>query len=402
MKILLLTYRPPYPPISGEKLRAFQLIQILKKHHEIFLLTFISNREQLNQAQQLKNMGIKVETVLLNRFVSNIKTFFALFRSTTPLQVAFYSSEHMKNRLRDCIIQNQIDILYVQLARMGQYFTHDAPCIKVLDFMDSFSQYYYTRYKIDKNIIAKWLDYFESKRYRIWEQKLNSLYDFSTIISSYDAIQISAESPPIVIQNHVDDFLNYNGPKKYLGEFSIVFFGEIGSYYSESAISFFTKEIFPFILKEFPEAKFYVVGSNPTKKVLKLECNNIKITGFVDDIREYIAGSRVSICPLMMGSGLKNKIIQSMALKVPVVATSISNRGINGENGKHLIIADNPKDFAFAVNRLFKDMDFHNWIKDNAYIFIEKHFSSYAVSKKLDRLLNECSRLRSDRLSNPI
>ena len=120
-------------------------------------------------------------------------------------------------------------------------------------------------------------------------------------------------------------------------------------YANSDAVIYFTKEILPLITKKDPEVKFYIVGQQPSLMVKQLASENVIVTGYVKDIRAEYLKSAVNVAPMRFGAGTLNKVLESIALGVPVVATSISMLGLPKELSKFVFIADTPNDFANTV-----------------------------------------------------
>ena len=120
-------------------------------------------------------------------------------------------------------------------------------------------------------------------------------------------------------------------------------------------VVWFSDHIFPSIRKKFPDARFYIVGSNPDQKVLALrERPGIEVTGFVEDIRPYYKGADVCVIPLRLARGVQNKILEAMAMGKPVVATEKSAKGTSAVPGRHLLAESDPGRFAKAVSKIIE------------------------------------------------
>lgn len=386
------TYRVPYPPVSGERLRTFQIISLLlAAGHEVFLVTFVSCRSEMASVCTLRNLGVRVTCVPFSPLLARLRAGFrALFNLRIPLQVLVYESDRMRSMIAEIISNNRIDVFYVFLARMGQYYSDSLKCLQILDFMDAFSMYYSTRASMSgRDLVSRFFDRYESRNLRKWESILVDRFPLTTAITSRDGFYLARTRIPLVVSTHVDEFLSYSSNSCPISASqSIVFFGEMSTLYSESAVSFAVEEVMPLVWRRFPEATLFVVGSKPTQKISSFANIRVVVTGFVDDIRPYVFNSDVAIVPLFMGSGLKNKIIQSMALRVPVVSTTIGNLGIDARHEEHLLIADNPQDFAYSIVRLLEDSSLCSDIANRAYKYVSNRYSSSVVSKQLDKLIS--------------
>jgi glycosyltransferase involved in cell wall biosynthesis len=392
MKILLLTYRVPYPPTSGERLRTFQILSLLQNAgHEVFLITFVSSPSDLDSIKALQRLGIAVTYVPLSLFRARLRgLLLACIYQHVPLQVLIYTSKRMKNAIREVVSSQGIDVVYAILARMGQYYSAAIPCAQVLDYMDAFSEYYRSRAAISSFLSpARFFDISEGRKMKLWESRLIHQYHHTTVVAEHDGRCISVNPAPSVISTHVDDFLDY-APCIDAAKVAplIIFFGEMSTLYSESAALFAANQVMPIVWREFPSATLQIVGSSPTNAIASLASSRIVVTGFVEDLRPCISMADVSIVPLLMGSGLKNKIIQSMALRVPVVSTSLANYGIEASHEEHLLIADGHIQFAAAILRFLSSSDLRLSIAERAYSFVRNRYSGEAVSRQLSSALD--------------
>jgi glycosyltransferase involved in cell wall biosynthesis len=117
------------------------------------------------------------------------------------------------------------------------------------------------------------------------------------------------------------------------------------------------KDIYPLVLKRTPEARIGLIGRDPAPEVQALAGDNVEVTGTVDDVRPYLARASVFACPMRLGSGIKNKILQAWSMGIPVVATSASLGGLSASDGVNIVVRDDREAFAAAVADLIRDRD---------------------------------------------
>jgi glycosyltransferase involved in cell wall biosynthesis len=155
-------------------------------------------------------------------------------------------------------------------------------------------------------------------------------------------------------------------------------------YYANiDGVVWFGKEVLPLIKREIPEIRFYIVGSNPTKEVLSLSSNSgVTVTGYVPDTREYLNKATVAVAPLRIARGIQNKILEAMAMGIPVVATPQAFEGIEAQPGRDLVLGENAEKIAEGVIQLIKKVALRKSLGDNARRAIEKN---YCWSKNLSR-----------------
>jgi glycosyltransferase involved in cell wall biosynthesis len=150
----------------------------------------------------------------------------------------------------------------------------------------------------------------------------------------------------------------------------------------------FYRKVFPSIRRDNPDVKLYLVGRDPAKEILDLSVDpSVHVTGYVADVRPYLARSAVFIAPTMLGTGMQNKVLEAMSMGKAIVTTTAGARGIAVKNGKHLVIADNFNEFARATASLLNDQSLRHRLGENARRLIEVQYSWEAVTKTVNELL---------------
>jgi glycosyltransferase involved in cell wall biosynthesis len=170
---------------------------------------------------------------------------------------------------------------------------------------------------------------------------------------------------------------------------SIIFTGVMNYFPNSDAVVHFHRRIFPLIKRDVSDAQFIVAGMHPTAQIRKLADRHTIVTGFVPDIRAYLSKAAVCVVPLRIAMGVQNKILEAMAMGVPVVATSIANQGINAAHEQEILVADDPQSFAAATTRLLTDQCLRETIRENAKQFIDRNFRWEKNLQRLDELIAE-------------
>ena len=168
---------------------------------------------------------------------------------------------------------------------------------------------------------------------------------------------------------------------------TMVFTGLFTHLPNSEGILHFLKEIFPLVSKEIPSAKVYVVGKDPTPRMLAQASKNVVVTGFVDDVRPYMARSQVFIIPLLAGGGIRGKALEAMAMKCPIVTTSIGVEGIHLRHEESALFADTPDQFAHAIIRMLRDPALRNKLAERAFTIARERYDWAAKGKELDAAL---------------
>ena len=155
------------------------------------------------------------------------------------------------------------------------------------------------------------------------------------------------------------------------------------------AVLFFVQEIYPLVSKRLPYAKFYIIGDKPPPEIVALATERVIVAGLQRDARPFFDSVKVSVAPLRFGAGVKGKINQSMALGVPVIATSMAAQGMELQDHEDILLADEPEEFAQALVELYESEDLWNRLSENAVRKTRALYSTDAARKKLEFLLSE-------------
>lgn len=375
MKILIITPRIPFPPFRGDKIKIFNISKNLVLNNEVKILTFYRFRNQLKYIDQLKRLNIDAEALELSFLVSVLRLFAALFYNF-PFQVAWFHSSTMKKKIKMELTTGKYDVVYYHLIRTAQYFDpsfNSQNTLNVIDFTDAVSLFLKRFCKIEKNILKKFFIQIEAKRIEKYEQvakEFHTLFICSESDREY-LLRKGVSNNIKIIPNGVDTQY-FRGNNNDYEKGRIIFTGNMPYFPNKDAALFFTKKIFPLIINRVPNAKFYIVGQNPPLKIRKLASNNIKVLGYVPDIRIEYLKSAVNVAPMRFGAGSLNKVIESLSLGIPVVATSIAAEGLPKELLKYIFVADSPEKFAERIIEVINNPEIRNNLMNEGVDVVRK------------------------------
>ena len=398
MKILIITTRVPYPPYKGDKLKIFNIARQLAKKNSVTIVTFLRNRNQIKDVEELKKHNIKVIYEKISLLESCFNIIEAIFREI-PFQVAWYKSKKMHKKIKDLITKGNYDVAYFHLIRSAQYLVNNNgnSVLQVVDFTDAVSLYLDRFTKIERNPIKKILLGIEKKRVEKYEkiaERFNIVFICSEVDREY-LLNHSINANIKILRNgvDVDNFKIENVQKE---KNRIIFTGNMPYYANYDAAIYFAKDIFPKVLKQIPDAKFFIVGQNPPRRIKALSSENVIVTGYVEDLRKEYLKSCVNVAPMRFGAGTLNKILEAIVLRVPIVATSVAVEGLPKDIKQSILVAKDSNDFADKLIRLLKNNESANkesekkqteFIKTLSWENIVSHF-------EVD-LHNELSKLNS-------
>jgi glycosyltransferase involved in cell wall biosynthesis len=159
------------------------------------------------------------------------------------------------------------------------------------------------------------------------------------------------------------------------------------------AVTHFSREVFPRVRRRVPDARFVIVGKNPLPAVRRLTgFSGVHVTGTVADVRPFLRQAAVAVAPLRIARGIQNKVLEAMAMGLPVVATSKAHEGLAARPGQHLFVEDDPTQFAKLVAGLLEAAGLRAEVGRAARQFVETHHCWAASMAKLDHVLTEVTR----------
>lgn len=392
MKILFVCHRLPYPPNRGGKIRPFNMVRHLSKKHTIVVGSLAHTEEELRQGSGLNEHCNEVLAEVLPNSARWMRAGTALvsYRSSS---VAYFWSPQLRRKIEDAARRYRFDAIIVHCAFAAQYALGVAAKVRLLDFGDLDS--------------GKWFDYqsirafplclgygLEARKLRRYETQLAKTFDYCTVTTQGELEELkklNVEVPSTVIPNGVDSKYFRPRPDPPNGQV-IVFVGRMDYFPNVDAAEYFARKIFPIVRQRMSHAELRLVGSDPSRAVLNLaSLPGVTVTGHVPDVRPHLNDATVTIAPLRLARGTQNKILESMAMGIPVVATSVAAKGVAAMPGTQLLVADEPEQFADAVLRILDNGDLRKSLSESARQQVEETHSWPRSMQILDKILDKVS-----------
>jgi len=356
VKILYVCHRFPYPPKRGGKIRPFNMIRHLSQQHEVTVCSLARSPREAEEARGIAPYCKRFEIALVDDRVQALRMV-ARLPTPAPSSFGFFRSASLARTIDGLLATEKFDLVFVHCSSVAPYVSRHAATPKILDFGDMDSQ--------------KWLEYAQSKPFPLsagyWlegrklvaeERRLARQFDLCTATTRAEWQTLEGYgtgTPSDWFPNGVDsDYFAPDG-ESYDAD-TVSFVGRMDYYPNQECMFEFVASTWPIIRERRPDAKLLIVGADPSLAIRKLgERPGVQVTGSVPDVRPYVRRSAAMVAPLNIARGTQNKILEAMAMGVPVVTSEVAAGGVDAVAGEHLFVAKDRAECAEAVLRLMAD-----------------------------------------------
>lgn len=396
-RILFLTHICPYPPSNGGAIKTFNILKHLCSKHDVSLVTFVRNEYEVDSLEFLKSYCSKITYCTIERSGRrNVIDAAQSILTGSSFIISRDWRKEMQQTVLDSLRSTQ-DLIYVDHLQMFQYVPEPAPCPVLLDehnvewrIIERFAQ---TGARSAARRAFAGIEWPKLKSYEL--ESCRRANRVLTVTPQDRSILMEAgvrqeKIIPLPIGVDIDYFrpIPPNSSSK-----KILSIGTMSWPPNVDAISHFAESIYPLIKREIPEVTFSVVGANPSSEMKALGDSDpsIRVTGFVDDIRTSAESTAAFVVPLRIGSGMRVKILDAMAMGLPVVTTTIGCEGISLNPGEHALVADRPEEFANAVIHLLQNPKIRCDLGNAGRTFVENNYSWPPIFERLDAAIDTMS-----------
>lgn len=357
MRILYVCHRFPYPPRRGGTIRPFNMIRHLAQKHDLVVCSLTRSPEQTRDAQGIAphcaefHIGEVDDRVQTLRMVATLPT-------PWTASASFFHSNRLARQIRRVLAEQKIDLIFVHCSSVAHYVEHVTGIPKILDFGDMDSQ--------------KWLEYTQHRRFPLslgyrWEgtrvlaeeKRLARRFDFCTATTRAEhetLLGYGTSTPSDWFPNGVDNSFFAPAEEAPYDPDTLVFVGRMDYYPNQQCMFDFCADVLPLLKARRPAVKLQIVGAEPSDAVRRLgKIPGVTVTGSVLDVRPFVTRAAMTVAPLRIARGTQNKILEAMAMGVPVVASRIAAAGVDAVAGQHLVAADTPAEQCGAILRLLND-----------------------------------------------
>lgn len=389
MRILWLSHWFPYPSDNGAKLRIYHLMQQLARHHEIGIIGFADPIPTEAHIEALTPFCRVISThhgpMFHKRGLAELPGYFARM----PRHLANSYDPAVAAAIAECVAGGWPDLIIAHEAGpvggMSHYALPYPHLPRVMEDLE-LAAYRSARDSAQgiKSRVGWQMRWWKTAQY---VRKLLAEFDACTVPSVEEQVCIAGVAPEHkamlpVIPNGAD-LAGLEGDYGEPEANSLIFSGALSFNFNHAAMMYFLGEVWPLIRQQRPNVTLRITGKTDAATQASLPPHpSVIFTGYVDDIRPVIARSMVSIAPLLQGGGTRLKILEAMALGVPVVATTKGAEGLATESGRNILIADTPPALAEAVLRLLQDAELRESLRQNALGLVRTQYDWRAIGEK--------------------
>lgn len=356
-RIILLSPYLPTGDAGACSRKIYDCLKVLtKNNYKIHLFSFCSQRD-------------KPKANSLKQFCTSFYLEYLPTYTRYPL-----SCPHLSLRIKNICRERSVDILQCENSYLTRYLPSRLDIPFILVEHEVLSESFAERARYESNFLEKQIVSLRSIKKRAEERRWYKRFKKIVVFSKHDE-KIIEDNYKIKATEVIPLGIDLDGYNTFLLQeknYDLLFVGSFSHMANVDGINYFYRHIHQLIKKEFQSFKVVFCGVKPPQEILQLASldKSIVVTGYVDDVREYYAKSKVAIAPIRYGTGMRYKILEAMAAGMPVVTTSVGARGIESKN---ICIADTPEEFADAVMHLLKNPQERSEIAEKARSDVEQY-----------------------------
>lgn len=392
MRVLVLTQVVVYPADAGPKVKTLQVLRYLAAKHEVVYCTFVRSEQEVRDAGKLKEICRRVETVPMKRSkASDVRFLVESLVTGDSFLLRRDDRADMRAKVRQLLEEERIDVLHVDQLNMMRFVPEDWRGTVVLDEHNAVWQVVERLRKGATNPLSRWLMGREARIMRRIEGAACRRAQVVLAVSTHDqealrevaSEQVKMEIVPITVD--VEQFTaiwEARDPQpNRLFTIGTMFWPP-----NSEGVMWWLREGYARLRELCPDVTYDIVGARPPQALQTLagRCPGVHVHGYVADAVPFWKEATALAVPLLSGGGVRVKILEAMAMGLPVVSTTVGCEGLEVQHGVHLLIADTPRDFAQACATVLNDKELANKLVHNARALMLEKYDANIALRSLD------------------
>jgi len=391
MRVLFVCHRVPFPPKRGGKIRPFNIIRHLHQQgHEVTVASLARSQSELEDAAGLaahcsqRIIEVVDDRIAWPRMVAWVPT-------TRPSSFGYFHSPRLRQRIRaaSVVVDTSWDLIFVHCSSVAPYVKGLQAKAKIIDFGDMDSQKWreYSQHRPFPLSAGYWLEAVKLER---TERQLADQFNLATCttraeMESLRSLGVTARTD--WFPNGVDaEFFKPVG-QPYDPDL-VSFVGRMDYFPNQQAVTKFCAEMLPELKRRRPRTRFEIVGADPSAEIHELgRLPGVTVTGSVADVRPHVTKAALTVAPLEIARGTQNKILESMAMGVPVVCSRQAAGGVDAVPGEHLLAFDTREQFIAMTLDLLQSAGRRAELSAAGRARVISHHSWQSSMRRVDALI---------------
>jgi polysaccharide biosynthesis protein PslH len=398
MKVLWLSQNLPYPPKGGVVQRNYNLIREASAFAEVHLVAIVKQDilptfDEHVAARELAKFCATITSVHLPIEQSRSMFWWLVIKSLftkTPFTANWAISTALQQAIERAASRGPYDVVFFDTISLAPYrdLVNGSPT--ALNHHNIESHLLERRVAYETNALRRFYLGRESRKLREYEAAVAGEFDTNLVVSRLDGERLQTICPKAataVLANGVDvEYFRRQSPISAVERGHLIMVSGMNWFPNRDAVLLMADSIWPELTKVMPDARLTIVGTSPPPAILELAARDRRViaTGFVDDVRPYMERAQVYLCPMRVGGGTRLKILDALAMGVPIVATQMALEGIDVVPDTDVLVANNPGEFVSQIVRLVGDQGLWDRLQTNGRAFVERHFAWPVIRQEME------------------
>lgn len=389
MNILYICHRFPYPPNRGGKIRPFNTIRhMTQRGHRVYVGSVTRSEAEASKIQGISAHCEKYHAEPVQAWRQNLRTVSRL-PTLAPSSFGYFYSRGLAAKVQQWLRDVPFDLIFVHCSSVAQYVSGVTGIPKILDFGDMDSQKWldYSRFRAFPLSLGFWLEGVKLERI---EKQLARSFDFCTTTTRAELDTLNSYGTGAEtgwFPNGVDSSI-FSPAENAYEPHTLSFIGRMDYYPNQECMINFCHNTLPLLRVQIPNVRLLIIGASPPPHIQRLaELPGVTVTGSVPDVRPYVHRSAVMVAPLNVARGTQNKILEAMAMGVPVVSSHLATRGVDCVEGEHQLSASTPQEYTAAILRVLRDPAERARLGAAGRQFVLSHHSWPGSMQRLDAIM---------------
>lgn len=392
MRVLMLTQVVVYPADAGPKVKTLQVLRHLAAQHDVVYCTFVRSEKEVQDAGKLREFCHKVVTVPIKRSrVSDVRFMLESLLTDDSFLLRRDDRAEMQAMVRQLLAEEQIEVLHVDQLNMMRFVPHGWKGTVILDEHNAVWQVVERLHRGASNPLARLMLGREVRLVRKQEGVACRRAQVVLAVSAHDQEalrEVAGASVPVEVVPITVDAEQFRPVYEAREPHANQAF-TIGTMFwppNSEGVIWWLREGYQQLRSLCPAVTYDIVGARPPQALQTLaeSCEGVHVYGYVADATPFWQHATLLAVPLLSGGGVRVKILEAMAMGVPVVSTTMGCEGLDVRHNEHLLIADTPADFARACATILQDKAQAQRLAQNARQLILERYDAPVALRPLD------------------